>query len=156
MYDEYSTPARGLRVTLAHTTRIGWCCLFSYLISELRRDGLWACPQLRSYSWWGCEYNVYLCWWNYTFNLLGEVDVCELYYWPDRVFSRSSRRCSSFDLSLGSFEMVDLCLWDAQSRWHHFLESFTTPMCMPIVWTGHFNSCMFMINYWLLYHQAAW
>ncbi len=24
---------------------------------------------------------------------------------------------------------------------------FTTPMCMPIVWTGHFNSCMFVINY---------
>ncbi len=24
---------------------------------------------------------------------------------------------------------------------------FTIPMCMPIVWTGHFNSCMFVINY---------
>ena len=24
---------------------------------------------------------------------------------------------------------------------------FTAPMCMPIVWTGHFNSCMFVINY---------
>ena len=24
---------------------------------------------------------------------------------------------------------------------------FTTPMCMPIDWTGHFNSCMFVINY---------
>jgi hypothetical protein len=24
---------------------------------------------------------------------------------------------------------------------------FTTLMCMPIVWTGHFNSCMFVINY---------
>jgi hypothetical protein len=24
---------------------------------------------------------------------------------------------------------------------------FTTPMCMPIVWTGHFNSCLFVINY---------
>ncbi len=24
---------------------------------------------------------------------------------------------------------------------------FSTPMCMPIVWTGPFNSCMFVINY---------
>ncbi len=59
VYDEYSTPARWSRVTLAHTTRIAWCCLFSYIISELRRGGLWACPQLSSYSWWGCEYNMY-------------------------------------------------------------------------------------------------
>jgi hypothetical protein len=32
------------------------------------------------------------------------------------VFSRASHRCSSFKLSLGSFDMVDLCLWDALSR----------------------------------------
>jgi hypothetical protein len=34
--------------------------------------------------------------------------------WP--VFRRASRRCSSYKLSLGSFDMVDLCLWDALSR----------------------------------------
>jgi hypothetical protein len=34
--------------------------------------------------------------------------------WP--VFSRASRRCSSYILSLGSFDMVDLCLWDALSK----------------------------------------
>ncbi len=34
--------------------------------------------------------------------------------WP--VFSRAFRRCSSYNLSLGSFDMVDLCLWDAKSR----------------------------------------
>ncbi len=33
------------------------------------------------------------------------------------VFSRASCRCSSYNLSLGSFGMVDLCLWDALSRW---------------------------------------
>ncbi len=27
------------------------------------------------------------------------------------VFSRASHRCSSYNLSLGSFDMVDLCLW---------------------------------------------
>ncbi len=69
VYDEYSTPARWSRVTLAYTFRIAWCCLFSYFISELRRDGLWACPQLSSYSWWCCEYNMYNCWQNYPFNL---------------------------------------------------------------------------------------
>ncbi len=59
IYDEYSTPARWSRVTLAHTTRIAWCCLFSYYISELRRGVLLACSQLISYSYWGCEYNMY-------------------------------------------------------------------------------------------------
>jgi hypothetical protein len=38
-------------------------------------------------------------------------------YTTDRpVFSRASRRCSSYNLSLGSFDMVDLRLWDALSR----------------------------------------
>jgi hypothetical protein len=32
------------------------------------------------------------------------------------VFSRASHRCSSYNLSLGSFGMVDLRLWDALSR----------------------------------------
>jgi hypothetical protein len=34
--------------------------------------------------------------------------------WP--VFSRASGRCSSYNLSLGSFDMVGLHLWDALSR----------------------------------------
>ena len=38
-------------------------------------------------------------------------------YTTDRpVFSRASRRCSSYNLFLGSFDMVDLRLWDALSR----------------------------------------
>ncbi len=37
-------------------------------------------------------------------------------YTTDRpVFSRASCRCSSCNLSLGSFDMVDLRLWDALS-----------------------------------------
>jgi hypothetical protein len=34
--------------------------------------------------------------------------------WP--VFSRASHRCSSYNLSLGSFDMVDLRLWHALSK----------------------------------------
>jgi hypothetical protein len=38
-------------------------------------------------------------------------------YTTDRpVFSRALRRYSSYNLSLGSFNMVDLRLWDALSR----------------------------------------
>ncbi len=146
MYDEYSTPARQSRVTHVYTTRIAWCCLFSYFINELRRDGLWAYPQLSSYTWWGCEYNMYCCWQNYTFNFWGEVDVCELYYWLARVLSKTSWRCSSLNLSLGSLTWLTYALWDVLSRWHCSWRVLTPPMCMPIVWTGHFNSCMFMIN----------
>jgi len=61
-------------------------------------------------------------------------------------FSRASHRCSIFILSLGSFNMVDLRLWDALSRWHSSWRVFTPPMCIPIFWTGHINSCTFMIN----------
>ncbi len=65
-------------------------------------------------------------------------------YTTDRpVFSRASRRCSTYNLSLGYFDMVDLCLWDALSRWRSSWRVFTCPMCMPIIfWTGHINSCM--------------
>ncbi len=49
--------------------------------------------------------------------LLGEVDVYELNYWMARWFSRASCRCSSYNQSLGSFDMVDLRLWDDLSRW---------------------------------------
>jgi hypothetical protein len=48
------------------------------------------------------------------------------------VFSRASCRCSSYNLSLGSFDMVALCLWDALSRWRSSWIVFTCPMCKPI------------------------
>ncbi len=157
VYDEYSTHARRSRVMLVHTTRIAWCCLFSFFIIELRRGGLWACPQLSSYSWWGCEYNMYHCWQNYTFNLLGEVDVCELYYWPARVFHRASWKCTSLKLSVDSFNMVDLRFY-----WMHCQDDvnpgeFWLLQCAcQFCWTGHFKSCMFLVHLWLLYHPAAW
>jgi hypothetical protein len=52
-YNAYSTPM--IKGNAKLFTRISWCCLFFYFISELWGDGLWACPQLCSYSWWGCE-----------------------------------------------------------------------------------------------------
>ncbi len=64
-----------------------------------------------------------------------------------RCFSRASRRCSSCNLLLGSFNMVDLRLWNALSRWHSSWRVHTPPICIPIFWTEHINSCMFMINY---------
>ncbi len=108
VYDEYSTPVGWSRVTLAHTARICWSCLFSYFISELRRGGLWAFPQRSSYSWWSCEFNCTVVDKTIPSTFFGEVDVCELYYWPARVFSRASWRCSSLNLSVASFNMVDL------------------------------------------------
>ncbi len=43
--------------------------------------------------------------------------------WP--VFSRASHRCSSYNLPLDSFDMVDLRLWDALSRWRSSWRGFT-------------------------------
>ncbi len=48
----------------------------------------------------------------------GKVDVCELYYWPARVFSRASCRCSSLNLSVSSLTWLTYASKDALSRWH--------------------------------------
>jgi hypothetical protein len=45
----------------------------------------------------------------------------------------------------GMISQDDVAIW----------RVFTLPMCMPTVLTGHFSSYMFVINYGLLYHQAA-
>ncbi len=123
-------------------TRISWCCLLSYFISELWGDGLWACP-LSSYSWWGCEYNMYRCWQNYTSNFMGKADVYELLL-IGQCFTRASRRCSSYNLLLGSFNMVDLRLWDALTRWHSSRRVFTPPMCMPNIFLDWAHQLMYV------------
>jgi hypothetical protein len=42
-----------------------------------------------------------------------------------------------------SFDMVDLHLWDALSRWRSSWKVFTCLMCMQIIfWTGYINSCV--------------
>ncbi len=53
--------------------------------SELRRGGLWACPQLSSYSWWGCEYNMYRLLTKLYLQLFWEKLMHELYYWSASV-----------------------------------------------------------------------
>ncbi len=73
-----------------------------------------------------------VCWQKYTFNFLGEVYVCELYYWPARVFSRASCRCSSYNLSVGSSTWLTYALWDVLSRWQCSWRVLTPPMCMPL------------------------
>ncbi len=59
-----------------------------------------------------------VCWQTIPSTFLGKVDVCELYYWPARVFRRASCRCSSLNLVVGSLTWLTYALWDALSRWH--------------------------------------
>jgi hypothetical protein len=132
IYDEYSTPARWSRVTLAHTNRIAWCCLFSYFISELRRGGLWAFLNLAATPDEAVSIICTVCWQNYTFKFFGRSWCMWAILLIGQYFSKASHRCSSYNLSVGSFNMVDLCLWDALSRWCSFWRIFTPPMCMPI------------------------
>jgi hypothetical protein len=67
-------------------------------------------------------------------------------YTTDRpVFSRASHRCSSYNLSLDSFDMVDLRLWDACQDDVAPGELLVQCPCQLFFWTGHINS--FMINY---------
>ncbi len=85
-----------------------------------------------------------------------EVYVCKLYYQPTRVFRRASWRFSSFDLSLGSLTRLTyaygMCCHNDVAP-----GDFLLIQCAcQFFWTGHFNSCMCIINCWLLYHQAAW
>ncbi len=63
------------------------------------------------------------------------------------VFSRASRRCSSYNLSLGSFDMVDLRLWDACQDDVAPGKFLLLKCACQLFWAGHINSCMFMINY---------
>jgi hypothetical protein len=127
-------------------TRISWCCLFSYFISELQGDGLWVCPQLISYSWWGCEYNMYLCWQKYTLTFLRKLMYMS---------HTTDRPGVSVGHPAGALAII--CVW---VLWHGWLtlmgcsvkmmlllENSTHSMCVLLsicrIW--QFNSSMFMI-----------
>ncbi len=86
-------------------TRISWYCLFSYFISELWGDGLWACPQL-SRAATPDEAVSIIC---------TDVDKTILQtLWGKLMYvSYITDRSVFHNLSLGSFDMVDLRLWDA-------------------------------------------
>ncbi len=96
-----------------HTARIAWCCLFSYFINELRRDGLWACPQLSSYSWWGCEYNMYHCWQYHTFN-----------FWEKLMYVSYTTDRPGVSVRHPEGALASICLW---FLWHGWF------MCMGCI-----------------------
>ncbi len=50
--------------------------------------------------------------------------------WP--VFSRASCKCSSYNLSLDSFDMVDLCAYGMLCQDYVLPGEFYSSMCMPI------------------------
>ncbi len=127
-------------------TRIIWCCLFSYFISEFQRDGLWACPQLIGYSWWGCEYNMHLCWQNYTFN-----------FWGKLMYVSYSTDWPGFSVGHPVGALSIICLWVLWHSWLTLAGCFvkmtlllkrsTCPMYMPIpiCRIRKFTSYLFMI-----------
>jgi hypothetical protein len=107
VYDEYCTPARWSRVMLAHTTMIAWCSLFSYFISEHRRGGLWACPQLSSYSWWGCEYNM---------NRLLTKLYLQL-FWEKLMYVSYTTDWPGSSVGHPTGALAKICLWVIQHGW---------------------------------------
>ncbi len=146
-YDEYSTPVSWSRVTFVHTARITWCCLFSYFISELRRGGLWACPQLSSYSWWGCEYNMY--------RLMTKLYLWLIWEKLMYVSYTTNQPGSSVRHPAGALAII--CLWVLWPGWLMLYgmqcqddiapgEFLLLQCACHFFWTGHFNSCMFTIN----------
>ncbi len=139
-----------IKGNVLHFSRIAWCCMFSYFISELWRDGLCNCPQLISYSWWWCEYNMYRCWQNYTSNFLGKADVCEQYYWlaivsVGRPADALAIICCLVLLTWLTSTYGMLCQDDIAPG-----EVLLLQCVCQLFWIGHINSCMFMINYWSL------
>jgi hypothetical protein len=158
IYDEYFTPVWWSKGMLVYTTRIAWYYLFYYFISELRRNGVWACPQLSSYFWWSCEYNMYHCRQNYTFNF--REKLMYLSYTTDQPGSSVVHPEGALAL---------FCLWVLLHGWLPLMGCIVKMTSLPgeflliqfacqFCWTGHFNSCMFMYDQLLikLYHQAAW
>ncbi len=81
--------------------KISWCCLFSYFISELWGDGLWACPQLVATPDEAVSIICTVVSKTILQTLWGKLMYVS--YTTDRpVFSRASCRCSSYNLPLGS------------------------------------------------------
>ncbi len=113
-------------------TRISWCCLFSYFISELRRDGLWGM---------GCEPAIHLSAppdeavsiififaYKTKLSTFGKVAVGELYYWLASSFSRASCRCFSYNLSLGSLTYLTYAygMLTRQNAWEVGIDPMST------------------------------
>ena len=161
-YDAYSTPIRWSRIALSYLLgSVGVAC--SSIIS-VSFEGMGCEPVLNLAATPNEAVCIICTVVNKTILLTLWGKLMYVSYTTDQpVFSRASCRCSSYNLSLGSFDMVDLCLWDALSKWHSSWRVFTCPMCMPIIfWTGHINSCMswsitdrYIIK-WHLCHAWYW
>ncbi len=147
VYDEYSTPVWWSRVTLVHTARICWCFLFSFFISELRRGGLWACPQLSNYSWWGCEYNMY--------HLLTKLYL--QHFWGKLMYVSYTTDQPGSSVGHPAGALAIICLWVLSHGWLTLYgmhcqddiapgEFWLIQSACQLFLSGHFNSCMFTIN----------
>jgi hypothetical protein len=131
-YDAYSTAARWSRVTF---------CIYPGLpgvacspILSVSFEGMGCAPVLNLSATPDEAVSIICTIVDKTyFKLLGESWCMWAILLIGQCFSRASCRCSSYNLLLGSFNMVDLCLWDALSRWHNSWRVFTPLMCIPIV-----------------------
>ncbi len=63
---------------------------------------------------------------------LGEVDVCELYYWLASVSVGHPAGALAITCHWVLLTWLIYALWDALSRWCSSWRVFTPPMCMPI------------------------
>jgi hypothetical protein len=111
-YDAYSTPIRWSRAMLSYLPgSVGVAC--SPILS-VSFEGM-GCEPILNLAATSDEAVIIMCTVvNKTILLTSWGKLMYVSYTTDRpVFSRASCRCSSYDLSLDSFDMVDLRLWDA-------------------------------------------
>ncbi len=148
-YDAYSTPIRWSRVTLIYLPgSVGVAC--SPILS-VSFEGMGCEPVLNLAATPDEAVSIICTVVDKTILQLYEESWC---MWAilliSQCFSRASCRCSSYNLSLGSFNMVDLRLWDALSRWRCSRRVFTRPMCMPIIVLDWANQLMYYYNQLLI------
>ncbi len=154
-YDAYSLPIRWSRVTLSYSPgSVSFAC--SPILS-VSFEGMGCEPILNLAASPDETVSIICTVVNKTILLTLWGKLMYVSYTTDRpVFIRASCRCSSYNLSLGTFNMIDLRLWDAcQDDVAPGKFLLVQCACQLFFWTGHINSCMFMINYWSLYHQVA-
>ncbi len=76
---------------------------------------------------------MYRYWQNYTFNSVGENDVCELYYWSANVSVGHPAGALTTICRWVLLTWLTYALWDTLLRWCSSWRVFTHPMCMPII-----------------------
>ncbi len=144
-YDAYSTPARWSRVAF---------CVFPGLLGvacspilSVSFEGMGCAPVLNLSATPDEAVSMYHCWQNYTSNFMGKADVCELYYWPASVSvghptGALAIICHWVLLTWLTYAYGMICQDDIAPG-----EVLLLQCAFQLFWTGHINSCMFMINY---------